>query len=92
MSTEVLILMSVGAAVALVVVLAIALIRIRVRLTTISEGLGKLGSDLATVESQHLRPLEKLVNDINGPLQTVIAVLPVIAGKAALVAKKSQEG
>ena len=92
MSTEVLILLSVGDAVALVVVLAIALIRIRQRLTTISEGLGQLGSNLATVESQHLRPLEKLITDINGPLQTIIAALPVIAGKAALVAKKSQGG
>lgn len=91
MSTEVLILLSVLEAVLLVVVLAIALTRIRQRLMTISDGLGELGGQLATVESQHLRPLEKLVNDINAPLQTIIAVLPGIAGKAGLVAKKSQE-
>lgn len=92
MSTEVLILLSVAEAVLLVVVLAIALTRIRQRLTNISEGLGTLGGALATVESQHLRPIGPVVAEINAPLQTIIAVFPGIAGKAAAVLRKVQGG
>jgi hypothetical protein len=43
------------------------------------------------VESQHLRPLAKLVADINGPLATINATLPGIAAKAALVVRKARE-
>jgi hypothetical protein len=75
----------------LVVILAIALRQVQKRLTTISEGLGTLGGALATVESQHLRPLAKLVADINGPLNTINATLPGIAAKAALVVRKARE-
>jgi uncharacterized protein YoxC len=75
----------------LVVILAIALRQVAKRLTTISAGLGTLGGALATVESQHLRPLAKLVADINGPLATINATLPGIAAKAALVVRKAQE-
>jgi uncharacterized protein YoxC len=76
----------------LVVILVIALRQVAKRLTTISNGLGTLGGALATVESQHLRPLAKLVADINGPLATINATLPGIAAKAALVVRKAQEG
>jgi hypothetical protein len=47
---------------------------------------------LATVEAAHLRPLSKLVADINGPLNTINATLPGIAAKAALVVRKATEG
>jgi uncharacterized protein YoxC len=76
----------------LVVILVIALRQVAKRLTTISNGLGTLGGALATVESQHLRPLAKLVADINGPLATINATLPGIAAKAALVVRKAQDG
>jgi uncharacterized protein YoxC len=75
--------------VALVVILAIALFQVQKRLTTISNGLGTLGFALETVEHQHLRPLRKLVDDINGPLNTINATLPGIAAKAALVVRKA---
>jgi hypothetical protein len=45
---------------------------------------------MATVEAQHLRPLRKLVDDINGPLNTINATLPGIAKKAALVVRMSR--
>jgi len=76
--------------VVLVLCLAVGLNQVRKRLTTISSGLGTLGGALATVESQHLRPLEKLVADINGPLNTINATLPGIAAKAALVVRKAK--
>ncbi|MEA2150799.1 MAG: hypothetical protein QOD69_2629 [Solirubrobacteraceae bacterium] len=73
----------------LVVILAIALNQVQKRLTTISKGLGTLGFALETVEHQHLRPLRKFVDDINGPLNTINATLPGIAAKAALVVRKA---
>jgi len=90
MSTDLMILLSMLAPALLVVVLAIALTQVRRRLTIISEGLGTLGGALATVESQHLRGLDKLVSDINGPLNTIAVTLPGIAAKAALVVRKAQ--
>jgi hypothetical protein len=72
----------------LVVVLGLGLNQVRKRLTTISEGLGTLGGALATVEANHLRPLSKLVADVNAPLQVIAGVLPGIAAKAALVVRK----
>lgn len=86
MSTELFILLSVGEGVLLVLVLALALIQIRRRLTTIADGLDTLGSDLATVESQHLRPLEPAVKAINDRLYAIIGRLMPIADKAAIVA------
>ncbi|HEV7883302.1 MAG TPA: hypothetical protein VGO81_07015 [Solirubrobacteraceae bacterium] len=86
------ILLSIVEPVLLVVILAIALRQVAVRLTRISSGLGTLGGALATVESQHLRPLAKLVADINGPLSTINATLPGIAAKAALVVRKATGG
>jgi hypothetical protein len=44
------------------------------------------------VESTHLRPLAKLVADVNGPLNTIAATLPGIAAKAALVVRKATGG
>jgi uncharacterized protein YoxC len=81
--------LSVAEPILLVVILAIALRQVAKRLTTISNGLGTLGGALNTVESQHLRPLAKLVADINGPLNTINATLPGIAAKAALVVRKA---
>ena len=86
------IILSIVEPVLLVVILAIALRQVAVRLTRISSGLGTLGGALATVESQHLRPLAKLVADINGPLNTINATLPGIAAKAALVVRKATGG
>jgi hypothetical protein len=76
----------------LVLCLAVGLNQVRKRLTIISNGLGDLGGMLATVESQHLRPLSKLVADVNGPLNTINATLPGIAAKAALVVRKATGG
>jgi hypothetical protein len=92
MSTDLMILLSLLEPVLLVVILAVALTQVRRRLTIISDGLGELGGMLATVESQHLRPLAKLVADINGPLNTIQATLPGIAAKAALVVRKATGG
>ena len=76
----------------LVIVLGVGLTMVAKRLEIISEGLGTLGGALATVESQHLRPLSKLVADVNGPLKIIVDTLPVIAGKAALVVRKATGG
>ena len=92
MSTELMIVLSMLEAVLLVVILATALTMVGKRLEIISDGLGTLGGMLATVESQHLRPLDKLVADVNGPLNIIVNTLPVIAGKARLVVRKSQGG
>jgi hypothetical protein len=86
------IILSMAAPALLVVVLATGLYWVGKRLEIISEGLGTLGGALATVESQHLRPLFKLVADVNGPLKIIVDTLPVIAGKARLVVRKAQGG
>jgi cob(I)alamin adenosyltransferase len=87
MSRDLLILVSYLEAALLVVILSIGLNQVRKRLIIISNGLGELGGMLATVESQHLRGLDKWVADINGPLQVISGVLPGIAAKAALVVR-----
>jgi ABC-type sulfate transport system permease subunit len=92
MSTDLLILLSLIETALLVVVLALALTRVRVRLTAISNGLKDLAGALTTVEGQHLRPLTPLVTQINARLQTILSVLPGIAGKAALVVRKVTGG
>jgi hypothetical protein len=92
MSTDAMIIASVLEPVLLVLCLAVGLNQVRRRLTIISNGLGDLGGMLATVESQHLRPLAKLVADVNGPLNTINATLPGIAAKAALVVRKATGG
>lgn len=76
----------------LVLILGVGLNQVRRRLITISEGLGTLGGALAMVEANHLRPLERLVAEVNKPLQVIAAVLPGIASKAALVVRKAQSG
>jgi hypothetical protein len=92
MSTDTMIIASMLEPVLLVVILAIGLNQVQRRLNIISNGLGDLGGMLATVESQHLRPLAKLVADVNGPLNTINATLPGIAAKAALVVRKATGG
>ncbi len=92
MSTELMTILSMLEAVLLVVILTWALTMIAKRLETISDGLGTLGGALATVESQHLRRLGKLVADVNGPLKIIVDTLPVLAGKARLVVRKAQGG
>jgi hypothetical protein len=89
MSRIFMILLSVLEPLLLVVILSIALRQVARRLTTISQGLATLAGALATVESQHLRPLAKFVADINRPLQVISGVLPGIAAKAALVVRKA---
>lgn len=92
MSTELMTILSMLEAVLLVVILTWALTMVAKRLTIISDGLGTLGGMLATVESHHLRPLDKLIADVNGPLKIIVDTLPVIAGKARLVVRKAQGG
>jgi hypothetical protein len=92
MSTNLMIILSMLAPALLVVVLATGLYWVGKRLEIISEGLGTLGGALATVESQHLRPLFGLVADVNGPLKIIVDTLPVIAGKARLVVRKATGG
>jgi hypothetical protein len=92
MSTELMTILSMVEAALLVVILGTGLTWVAKRLEVISAGLGTLGGALATVESQHLRPLEGLVHKVNPPLQIIVATLPVIAGKARLVVRKATGG
>ncbi|MGH2541000.1 MAG: hypothetical protein ACRDGK_10795 [Actinomycetota bacterium] len=87
-STDALILLSVVLAAGVVLVLAVTLIEVRRGLTRISEGLATLGSALQDVESQHLRPLEGSVKAINAQFDTILAAMPGIASKAAIVAER----
>jgi cob(I)alamin adenosyltransferase len=86
--TDVLVLLSVLLAVVVVAVLAAALIEVRRRLHSISNGLATLGSALATVEAEHLRPLEPAVKAINAQFDVILGALPGIARKAAVVAER----
>ena len=92
MSTTTLYILSVAEAVVLVVVLALALIDIRRRLLDIAKGLGTLGDALTTVEEEHLRPLRPAVEAINAQFDGIIALMPGVAKKAAIVAKHSENG
>lgn len=92
MNTDLMIILSMVEPALLVVILTIALTMVGKRLEIISAGLGTLGGALATVESQHLRPLFKLAGDVNGPLKIIVDTLPVIAGKARLVVRKATGG
>lgn len=91
MSTTLLIVLSVAEAVVLVVVLALALIEIRRRLTDVAEGLDTLGSALTEVEAQHLRPLAPAVKAINEQFSGIIALMPGVADKAAIVADHARK-
>lgn len=92
MSTELMIALSVAEAVALVLILVVALTRVRQGLAAIGQGLTQLAGALSTVESQHLRPLGRMVGEINARFQTILSVLPGIAGKAAFVVRKVTGG
>ncbi|MFL5842762.1 MAG: hypothetical protein ACJ77Z_20125 [Thermoleophilaceae bacterium] len=87
-TTHVLVLLSVVLAVVVVGVLAVALIEVRTRLRSISTGLATLGSALATVEAEHLRPLEPAVQAINAQFEIILGALPGIGRKAAVVAER----
>jgi len=86
--THLLVLLSVLLAVVVVAVLAAALIEVRKRLLAAADGLTALGSALAGVESQHLRPLEGAVKAINARFDIILSALPGIAGKASIVAAR----
>jgi hypothetical protein len=92
MSTTTLYILSVAEAVVLVVVLALALIEIRRRLLDIAKGLGTLGGALTTVEEEHLKPLRPAVEAINAQFDGIIALMPGVAKKAAIVARHTENG
>jgi hypothetical protein len=83
-----LVILSVLLAVLIVVVLAAALIKIRTDLEATSKDLATLAGALATVESEHLRPLEPAVKAINAQFDVIVGALPGIAAKAAIVADR----
>jgi hypothetical protein len=83
-----LIILSVVLAVVVIAVLAAALIKIRTDLQAASEGLATLATALATVQSEHLRPLEPAVKAINAQFEVIVSALPGIASKAAIVAER----
>lgn len=86
--TDLQIVLAVVLAVVVVAVLAIALILVRRDLESISEGLATLGGALDDVESKHLRPLEPAVTAINARFDAILAALPGIGRKAAIVAER----
>lgn len=88
MSMTTLIILSIVLAVIVIAVLAAALIKIRQDLEQASEGLEALAGALATVESEHLRPLEPAVKAINAQFDTILGALPGIAAKARVVAER----
>jgi hypothetical protein len=87
-STGTLILLSVLLALVVIAVLAGALLRVRSVLVATSEDLATLADALATVESEHLRPLEGAVKAINEQFDVILAAMPGIAAKAAQVAER----
>jgi len=82
------VLLAVVLAAVVVAVLALALIEIRRRLLKINQGLTTLGTALAGVEAEHLRPLEPAVTAINAQFDTILGALPEIGRKAAIVAER----
>jgi hypothetical protein len=83
-----LIILTVVLAVMVIAVLAAALIRVRSDLEKTSQDLATLAAALASVESEHLRPLEAAVKAINAQFDVILSALPVIASKAAVVAER----
>jgi uncharacterized membrane protein len=83
-----LIILSVVLAVVVIAVLAAALLKVRSDLEATSRDLATLGSALATVQSEHLRPLEPAVRAINAQFDVIVGALPGIASKAAIVAER----
>lgn len=88
MSATTLTILSVLLAVVIIAVLAAALIRIRLGLESISRNLATLAGALASVESEHLRPLEPAVKAINAQFDVILGAFPGIAEKAAVVAER----
>ena len=86
--THLLVLLSVILAGVVVIVLAAALIVVRTRLASISANLATLGGALASVETDHLRPLDGAVTAINEQFDIIAGALPGIAHKAAIVAER----
>jgi uncharacterized membrane protein len=86
--TDVLVLLSVLLALVVIGVVAVALILIRRGLEATSEDLATLAGALETVESDHLRPLEPAVRAINEQFDVIVAAMPGIAAKAAVVAER----
>jgi hypothetical protein len=87
-STHLLILLSVVLAVVVIAVLALALILVDRGLRSVAGRLATLDDALATVESEHLRPLEGAVKAINAQFDTILGALPGIRAKAAIVAER----
>ena len=83
-----LVLLSVLLAVVVVAVVAVALIRVRTGLESTSTDLATLAGALEMVESEHLRPLEPAVQAINAQFDVIVAAMPGIAAKAAVVAER----
>ena len=88
MSTTGFVILSVILAAVVILVLVAALVRVQQGLERISAGLSTLGSALAGVESDHLRPLEGAVKDINAQFDVILGALPGIGKKAAIVAER----
>jgi uncharacterized membrane protein len=88
MSQTTLIILSVVLAVVVVGVLAGALIKVRTDLEATAEDLATLAAALATVEAEHLRPLEPAVRAINAQFDVILSALPGIASKAKVVAER----
>jgi hypothetical protein len=88
MSTTAFVILSVMLAAAVILVLVAALVRVQQGLERISIGLATLASALAGVESDHLRPLEGAVKDINTQFDVILGALPGIGKKAAIVAER----
>jgi hypothetical protein len=86
MTTDVLLVLSLGEALLLVLILALSLTTIHDLLEEIADGLTTLGSALSSVESGHLRPLGPAVVAINGQFDRIIGLMPGVASKAAIVA------
>jgi hypothetical protein len=88
-STEhLLILLAVLLSVVAIAVVAVALIIVRRGLQSTSDNLAKLSGALETVEAEHLRPLEPAVKAINAQFDIILAAMPGIARKAAIVAER----
>lgn len=83
-----LVILSVLLAVVIIAVLAAALIKIRTDLEATSKDLAVLAGALASVQSEHLRPLEPAVKAINAQFDVIVGALPGIAKKAAIVAER----
>ncbi len=88
MSQTALIILSVALAVVVVGVLAGALIKVRTDLEATAADLATLAAALASVEAEHLHPLEPAVKAINAQFDVILSALPGIAAKAKVVAER----